>query len=339
MIAGIEVTEGHSESLGFRVRLRFRVFKSLSTHDLEQTLLVDGHEVRLTSAAKGEKLSDAKWLVMNARHFPSEREARDFGTKLKGAVQLSAIYSRQGVDCGTDAATLALGDEYREHLLHTSGRIFRDNIHGLDVFADDPNISFLSMSAHGSVLVQPQPFFEGIERFHSAMGAVGQEVSDILLLLNFALMNPEPVAQIVFAVSAVEMIGQRDSSWSKEQKALIKRLGSLARADTSLSAEDADKVAEAVERVHRVSLRQGVMGLLHELGLSYLRAEWDQLYGERSTLVHGLAPKPGVRYDDLANRTVSLCGHILMKVIAREIQGADSANLFYPVSTQSPSET
>ena len=66
------------------------------------------------------------------------------------------------------------------------------------------------------------------------------------------------------------------------------------------------------------------MRLLDHLGLSHLKKEWDELYGERSTLVHGLAPKPGADYTGLATRTVSLCGQILLKVISKEITTANS---------------
>lgn len=330
MTKGIEVTPTQ-ETTGYRVRLKFRVQKQLYSDMVEQSLSIDGREVSLKPAAKGQKLSDAKWLVMSARHFNSEQEALDFGLRLKRAVELSAVCSRLGVDCGTDAATLSLGAEFRQHLLATTGQLFRDNVHGLDVFLDDPKIVFLSMSAEASSLIVPDQFFAGIEEFHSQMGQVSQEVSDILLLMNFALMNPEPVAQIVFAVSAVEMIGQRDASWSAGQKALIKRLEALARSDTSLPAEEVENVADAIKRIHKVSLRQGVIRLLRNLGSSDLFSEWEQLYSERSSLVHGLAPRPGGRYEDLANRTLSLCGRILLKAIAREVAVAERGISFYPV--------
>src|SRR3546814_19354980 len=57
---------------------------------------------------------------------------------------------------------------------------------------------------------------------------------------------------------------------------------------------------------HKIGLRQGVLRLLNSLGLAHLKPKWDELYSERSTLIHGLAPEPGARYDELANRSVSL---------------------------------
>jgi hypothetical protein len=75
--------------------------------------------------------------------------------------------------------------------------------------------------------------------------------------------------------------------------------------------------------LHRLTLRQGVFRLLDRLGLADLKKPWDELYAERSTLVHGLAPQPGADYATLAHRTVSLCGQILLRAAATEIPMAD----------------
>lgn len=61
------------------------------------------------------------------------------------------------------------------------------------------------------------------------------------------------------------------------------------------------------------------MRLLDSLELGHLRNRWDELYQDRSALIHGVAPEPGARYDELAHKTVSLCGQILLRAIAKEV--------------------
>jgi hypothetical protein len=73
-----------------------------------------------------------------------------------------------------------------------------------------------------------------------------------------------------------------------------------------------------VLKIHKLSLRQGVLRLLKNAGLN-LKNEWDAIYKERSTLVHGLAPQPGVDYGPLAHRTISLCVRIMHRLIEMEI--------------------
>ena len=96
-------------------------------------------------------------------------------------------------------------------------------------------------------------------------------------------------------------------------------------AEQSATGTDAERqeVADAIRKsLHRLTLRQGVR-LLDRLGLANLKTAWDNLYAERSTLVHGLAPQPGAEYGDLAHRTISLCGQILLKAVAAEIPMAN----------------
>ena len=52
---------------------------------------------------------------------------------------------------------------------------------------------------------------------------------DVILLLNVALMQPHPVAQIVFAFSAVEMLGQQQTDWTDDQKRLLEKLAEDAK--------------------------------------------------------------------------------------------------------------
>ena len=131
------------------------------------------------------------------------------------------------------------------------------------------------------------------------------------------------MAQIVFAVSAVESLGQNES-WSKDQKQLLREIAAAAEQSATGTDEERQEVADAIRKsLHRLTLRQGVFRLLDRLGLRHLKKPWDDLHAERSTLVHGLAPQPGADYGDLARRTVSLCGQILLKAAAAEIPQAD----------------
>jgi len=109
-----------------------------------------------------------------------------------------------------------------------------------------------------------------------------------------------------------------------DQKQLLRELAAVAEQSATGTDAERQEVADAIRKsLHRLTLRQGVFRLLDRLGLQHLKQPWDALYAERSTLVHGLAPQPGADYGDLAHRTVSLCGQILLKAAAAEISQAD----------------
>ena len=101
----------------------------------------------------------------------------------------------------------------------------------------------------GSVLASPDPFLADLDAVHRSAPAPSQRVADVILLLKYALMRPEPVAQIVFAVSAVESLGQ-DETWSDAQKQLLKELAQIAeQSPTACTAERSEVAASLLDRL------------------------------------------------------------------------------------------
>jgi hypothetical protein len=306
----------------YRVRFRFRLQKKLQLDQKEYRFQIEGHEVVLSPQTTDLNISDSNWLVMNVREFDSEREAQAFGQKLKSACELSSVASRLGLDSGIDLPTTGLSQLARDRVREESGFHVRDNIHGLDVFPDDPAVRIIQWSAKGTVRALPDRFLGDLSRLFEASNPISQQTKDIVLLLNYALLRSEPVVQIVFAFSAVEMLGQEET-WSNDQKRIIDKIVVSVQKTTIGSIAEREEVIDAINKsLHKLSLRQGVMRLLTSLNLNHLKKTWDKLYQERSTLVHGLAPEPGVNYGDLAHKSVNLCGHILLTAISREIPEA-----------------
>lgn len=304
----------------YRARLRFRIPKKLGMEEVKFSFNVADHEVLLSTSKHEQPIKDSAWLIMNATGFTTETEASCFCHKLRAAIELSSVATRLGLDAGRDLSTFSLASFVTDEIYKTNGSIVRENIHGIDIFVDDPNVTFLEF--YGTLAPHNFPsaeaFLLAVDGLFEESIATSEKTKDIILLLNYALMRPEPVAQIVFAFSAVEMLGQNET-WTANQKSLLRELIDAALVSSVGSDSERSEVAEALKKsIHRLSLRQGVMRLLDRLNLAHLKLMWDQLYAERSTLVHGLAPRDGADYSDLANKTVSLCGHILLTATARE---------------------
>jgi hypothetical protein len=306
----------------YRSRLRFRVLKKLNISTREHKFQVAGHEVALSPPLPNQVIADSEWLIFNARGFVNEEEARAFGHKLRAALEVSSAATRLGVDVGRDLATAGLAEHVRQRVAKETGTFIRNNVHGLDVFVDDPNVRILHISGVGTVHANPEPLLGDLATLYATAAQASPNARDAILLLNAALMQPHPVAQIVFAFSGVEMLGQQQA-WTDCQTDLLEKLAREAGASSECSAGERNEVAEAIRRSHRFSLRQGVLRLLDTLDLVPLKPVWDKIYAQRSTLVHGLAPRPGADYGDLAFRAVSLCGRILLKAIAADIPSAD----------------
>jgi hypothetical protein len=318
--------------VGFRVRLQFKIATLLQDPRQSLEVIIDGRPVEVASARGRKPLQESPWVAMTASGFDTPESAFAFGQRLKLTVQLIAARNRIGVDCGAERPLGTIGTIYRDEIFKHSGVWMRGSIHGLDIFEDRENVRFISGEGTIQTLVNPTAFFDEVQKYHLNVDALTPVARDIVLLLNFALMTTEPVAQAVFAISAVEMIGQQDD-WNKSQLAAIERLALHVKEDKTISSEEADEISDAIKRsLHKLSLRQGVLRLLKRLGLSGLKKDWDSLYGERCELVHGLAPEPGKSYSGLANRAINLCGYILLTALGKEVAGIDDGIMSrYPV--------
>lgn len=317
----------------FRVRFRFRVQKKLSLEQTKRRLTVAGREVILSPQMPDTNIADSEWLVMNARGFESVHDAEEFAQKLKASTEFSSAITRLGTNAGVDKPTSGFGKVVKDKFREEHGVLLRDNVHGIDVFPDDPNTRIAIISATGTVRSAPDPFLSDIDELYGLVDNASPRARDIILLMNYALTRTDPVAMIVIAVSAVEMLGQHEK-WSAAQVQLIADTADAAEKSSTGTAQERGEVAEAIRRgIQKLSLRQGVLRLLKSLELGHLKRKWDDLYSERSTLVHGLAPQPGVDYGDLGFRTMSLCGRILLTEVAREVSGANKhLEKFYPVA-------
>ena len=159
-----------------------------------------------------------------------------------------------------------------------------------------------------------QRLYRTLELFLEAMRELADQPSITepalalpLRLLNLACINSEPLARIMLAVSAVESVA--DEKWTKEQHDLIK----------TVAAEIADpEVKEAVKRMHRISIRQGIKRVLESNRLDHLWEEWDDLYKRRSRLFHGGGEFTNQEIGELASNATKLCDEIIFGIIKQK---------------------
>ena len=80
-----------ADKSGFRIRLRARIAKGLTTEATSLTVVVANKDVTITSQNKEESLNKAKWIVLSARGFTTQEAAQDFGTRVFDTATGSSI--------------------------------------------------------------------------------------------------------------------------------------------------------------------------------------------------------------------------------------------------------
>ena len=296
-----------NKTSGFRLYLQVRIGKALRTDEAFLTTYLDGREVRIR-ASLGPSISKAEWLVFEARGFPTESEAHTFGERLRANVELAALCSSPGVDTGLDEVLGWVHEEYgrSEGGLKPYQRRGPD-VHGLLILPDDDNTVFSRSRAKGTTVSSLELFLEAMRELADQPSITEPALALSVRLLNLARINAEPRARIVLAVSAVESVA--DENWTNEQRALINKL----------AAGIADpEVKEAVKRMHRISIRQGIKRVLESNRLDHLWEEWDDLYKRRSRLFHGGGEFTNQEIGELASNATQLCDEIIFGIIKQK---------------------
>ena len=306
--------ENIEDTIGFRLRLQIRL-ETLGTDEVCLTTRLDGREVRIKSREDGQPISKAKWIVLEARGFATESEARAFGERLRANVQLAALCSRLGADTGLDKVLSQINEEiWRSKGWLAPHQRLGPDVHGLSILPDDENTVFMYMEADLRVEPNPAQFLDALHELAEQPSITESKVTIAVHLLSLAHIN-QSFASIVLAFSAVEMVAQ-DENWSDKQRDLIRKLVAEIT-DHADGDRESLEVAEALQRMHRIGVRQGVKRVLCRNGLSHLQKEWDRLYGLRSSLFHGSKQLTEEEVNSLANEAMNLCSRIILAIIKR----------------------
>lgn len=304
---------------GYRLRLRVRTRIGLTTDATSLSITIAGREVTIKSQILDQPLSETTWIVFGARGFSTLSEAKAFGEQLRIMVEVSALCSRLGADVGEDMATSDMSETFARSigLLQPDERI-TPNIHGIEVLPDDDKNRIFVLEIRGKTTADPDQLLGALTELSTEIPLSMSAAAPSVRILNLALMNPQPLAQIALAFSAVEALGQ-DEKWSSAQVDLLENLA--AEIETQADEHDVERleIAAAIRRnLHRLGLRQGVMRVLERLGLKHLQKEWDRLYGLRSGVFHGTSRLTESEIHTLAWQTVTLCSKVVFALIERD---------------------
>lgn len=126
-------------------------------------------------------------------------------------------------------------------------------------------------------------------------------------------MNPDRLAKIVLAFSAIEALAQ-DEDGGPEQRNFIETLATEVKNKASGDGERSE-VGDAIRRLSRTELRQGVRRVLYRNELGHLQDEWDRLDDRRSDVFHGSEQLTKQEVNKLAADAVTRCCRIILAII------------------------
>ena len=264
----------------FDLSLQVKIGRYLTTDEKVLTTSFAGKSVTIKSRGGG-KLSKTEWIIFEVHGFTTKAEALDFGEQLRTNVQLAGLCSRLGTDTGQEPTVR----EYDPSVI---------NMMAGPAYA----------KATATPILPPEHFLSAMETFAQQLPLGDRTLLLSVRLLNLAFINPEWLAQVVLSFAAVEAMAE-DQKWSDGQRARLR----------IIAAETSDpEVREAVERLHKIGVRQGIKRVLRDHQLEHLQKEWDRRYNLRSALFHGgkqLSEKERIELHD----AVKFCARIVLGVL------------------------
>ena len=309
-----------NNDVGYRLLLKVRTGKPFFSDNAVPSVSVADRSVSIHPDGNEQPYSNANWILFVSSGFPTENAAHEFGEKLQTIVEIAALCSHLGADTGLgETRSFYNEDVHREMGVLNAHQRFAPDIHGISVVLDDDNNVFLRAGiARGTTKTDPVRFTDAVETLANQEISTTPDLKLSIQLLNLALINSDSLAKIVLAISAVESV-KSNSPWSDKQSKLIKSVAKCIRDDADED-EDIIEVAESIEHMYRISLRQGVKHLLSENGLDdQLWRDWEDMYFRRSKLIHhGKGPFSQQELNKLAQDSIRICGTIILEIIQQQ---------------------
>lgn len=308
-----------SSGTTFRVRLRVRIGKPLISGEMILTTDLWGRKINIQPAEKDTKFADTEWIVFSCGGFETQTEAHQFGQRMGENLEIGAIASRLGVDIGDDKASGMISEKFaREVGLIKQHERLAQNVHGVMVIPDDDLTRIGHISGRASVTEDPYQLIDSLKELEYTT-KIDNTLRASVRNLNHALVNRDPLAQLVLSISSVKALGQNEN-WTDRQRKILDCLASDLVSDYSEDDSEVSEVADTLKRgMHRIGLRQGVIRILQNLELTELKNEWDRVHGTRSQIFHGARQFSYSEIAETVKWAINLGGIVILK--AHESKG------------------
>jgi hypothetical protein len=320
-MVGAPMSNDKGSSTAYGVRFEFLVSTYLDVDSDHLDFEMAGQPMVL-KAVHDELIKDASEVTIGARGFCTETEAREFGDRLQKATTLAATKTGLGIDVGMNQTRSSVSKSIRDRIYQEHGRVLRDRIHGVDVFAAEEPVHTLVVRAFGTVRIQPRTFLDELEASYLAWpDTVSERLTNALRIHSQANQMADNLSRMLLGIAAVEVLAS-DEDWSEKQRELLRSFEVNALNYPDASETEVEEVISQLRNLRKLSVGEGFRRLLRRLRCEAIWPEWRKVYHARSRILHGDMPREEVVAT--IGETMKLSRMIILTAAALEIPGADS---------------
>ena len=246
--------------------------------------------------------------------FPTYAAAKETGERLQLALSLIAAERRIGLDC-QDKLGGSFSQAIKDTLAREHGVQLRDDVHGLDVYAEDRPITRFTVEAYASVTHNIEDYEDRLASFFRANVEPSLKQRLALDLYNLSHFEGTAKTRFLTLITVVEVLSTRHKRPTSVRK-LLKRFKDEAT-EVGLESADLHSLSEALGTLATQSIGEACRQLVIEYASAEDVAYFTSCYKARSELVHnGKTDRPEAvdptKLDELVSRLIihSLAGEV-----------------------------
>jgi len=289
----------------------------------------------IRSGTKGSPLSAGSTASIVCGPFEGKREARAAAELARDAILLWATAHGIGVDTGDGHVRSALTDKGKELIEAQFGKPVRDDIQGIDVYADeDREMLFVRLNAEAQLAKNPDTFVEQVAMAVSGQWKATDKQSIAMELLSSSYFDSVFRSRFITLVTAVEALVKQN----KREGSIQLLLDDACKAVSNLHISNSEKssLKSGLQRLREESIGRSAAKLITHLLPSKMYGKlaahkfFRKCYNIRSETVHeGRPHDTDVDFLPLGNELQVLVRDLILASIRESAvqQGVDSDDL------------
>jgi hypothetical protein len=236
--------------------------------------------------------------------FIAYDEAHDCGLRLKQALGLFAAKKRIGLDV-TQRVGLAIAPNIKASMDAQNGGQTRDDVHGLDVYAEQPPVTRLTSEFYGELKYSVRDYEAPLQGYYEVQTTLTKKQQLALDLYNLSHFENVPKTRFLTLITVVEVLAKK-AKQSLAVRALLKDLKKTV-SSSILTADEKEDLRQGLGRIKRESISSACRSFVSKFASEEDVAFFKECYDARSELLHRgetKYPQPNdpSRLDDLVSR-------------------------------------
>ena len=304
------IPEQNKASYGFRLKFHLpsgRTFARVHpTHRLKLNVIQGKvYLVRLPQQKRNRFGARARYAIIG-KGFLTDAAAQEIGERVQLALSLIAAERRIGLD-SQHRRGASFAQAIKDTFARKHGKQLRDDVHGLDVYAEDRPVTRITVEAYASVMRKIEDYENRLATFFRANIALSEKQQLALDLYNLSHFEETTQTRFLTLITVIEILSTRHKR-PGSVRALLKRF-KVEASKTDLEPTDLSSLSQALQTLVIQSIGEACRRFVSEHASQTDVIFFANCYKARSELVHsGRTARPEVsdptKLDDLVSKLI-----------------------------------